>query len=49
MGGYIFISMLAIVLFLVVVYFILFYPRQSMPVGLPVEIKTPDYEKYRND
>jgi len=41
---------LVIILFLFVfVYFYLFYPKQTMPVGIPVVIITPDYEKYRND
>lgn len=31
------------------IYCYLFYPQQSMPVGVPVSVETPEFEKYRND
>ena len=33
----------------VIVYGILFYPQQSMPIGEPVEVRTVQPEKYHND
>lgn len=32
-----------------VIYCYLYYPQQSMPVGYPVQVETPEFEKYRND
>lgn len=32
-----------------VIYCYLYYPQQSMPVGVPVSVETPEFEKYRND
>lgn len=46
---YIFLLIIAALFLLVLVYFYLFYPKQTMPVGNPVEIKTPEPEKYQND
>ena len=31
------------------IYCYLYYPQQSMPVGVPVYVETPEFEKYRND
>lgn len=31
------------------IYCYLFYPQQSMPVGVPVSVETPEPEKYHND
>ena len=31
------------------VYFYMFYPQQLMKSGQPIEITTPDFEKYKND
>ncbi|MDO9153197.1 MAG: hypothetical protein Q7U47_05735 [Paludibacter sp.] len=49
MIGYILLLIVAVLFPLVLVYFYLFYPKQTMPVGNPVEIKTPEQEKYKND
>lgn len=43
------ILMLLVVLALIVLYFYRFYPQQQMPVGEEIEIKTPEFDKYRGD
>lgn len=40
---------LLVVLLLVGFYFYRFYPQQQMPVGDELRIKTPQYDKYRDD
>ena len=41
---------LTVILFIgIIVYGILFYPQQSMPIGIPVTVTTPDTAKYHND
>ena len=37
------------IILLVGAYFYLYYPQQTMPIGIHVEIKTPEQDKYRND
>jgi hypothetical protein len=49
MVDFILLFIITILFLFVIVYFFLFYPKQTMPVGIPVEITTPDYERYRND
>jgi len=49
MVGFIPLLILAVLLLLVIVYFYLYYPKQTMPLGTPVEITTPEQDKYRND
>jgi len=38
-----------VVVLLVIAYQYIFYPRQTMPHGLPIEILTPNPDKYQND
>lgn len=45
---YILPSLLGIVL-LALMYCCLYYPQQSMPIGVAVFVETPEYDKYRND
>lgn len=45
---YILLSLLGAIL-LVLIYCYLFYPQQVMPIGVPVCVETPEYDKYRND
>lgn len=41
---------IVVVLFIVAaVYCYLYYPQQSMPVGEPIDVKTPEPEKYHDD
>lgn len=40
-------GLVLILILLLYVYF--FYPKQSMPIGERIEIKTPNYEKYKDD
>ncbi len=49
MVDYSILIILAVLFLLVFGYFRLFYPAQTMPVGVAVEINTPDPDKYRND
>ena len=45
----IYLSCGSVSLVVVVLYFYFFYPQQSMPKGVLIEIKTPNFKKYRND
>lgn len=38
-----------LVMIAMAIYCYLFYPQQSLPVGVPVYVTTPEYETYRND
>lgn len=40
---------LLLILVLILLYFVSFYPRQSMPIGTRINIETPNPEKYKND
>lgn len=46
---YISISVLSIVIVLLVAYCYMYYPQQSMPIGEPILVTTPDSTKYHND
>ncbi len=38
-----------VIMALLYLYIYRFYPQQQMPIGKEIEIKTPEYEKYRDD
>jgi len=40
---------LVLIILFFLLYFCLFYPQQSMPIGEEIEIKTPHEAKYHND
>jgi len=49
MVGYILVLSLFALFLVILVYSYLYYPKQIMSVGQVVDIKTPEFEKYKND